>query len=120
MIETLKYIGSDALQRQLRELFHLRDSGLDQAFIDALFISQESQAEIVSYVQPSVLSKSTCPLYRGTLFTPTGFSMENPMYDFYDLREDDGCHGNGDNRFIPSQKTGEIEGIARSFTCETR
>ncbi|XP_074590415.1 RING-H2 finger protein ATL46-like [Curcuma longa] len=28
--------GSDALQRQLRQLFHLHDSGLDQAYIDAL------------------------------------------------------------------------------------
>ncbi|KAF8378314.1 hypothetical protein HHK36_029653 [Tetracentron sinense] len=28
--------GSDALQRQLQQLFHLHDSGLDQAFIDAL------------------------------------------------------------------------------------
>lgn len=28
--------NSDALQRQLQQLFHLHDSGLDQAFIDAL------------------------------------------------------------------------------------
>ncbi|KAH7688787.1 Zinc finger RING/FYVE/PHD-type protein [Dioscorea alata] len=28
--------ASDALQRQLQQLFHLHDSGLDQAFIDAL------------------------------------------------------------------------------------
>jgi Ring finger domain len=28
--------GSEALQRQLQQLFHLHDSGLDQAFIDAL------------------------------------------------------------------------------------
>ncbi|KAG6525143.1 hypothetical protein ZIOFF_015095 [Zingiber officinale] len=28
--------GSDALQRQLRQLFHLHDSGLDQTYIDAL------------------------------------------------------------------------------------
>lgn len=28
--------GSDAFQRQLQQLFHLHDSGLDQAFIDAL------------------------------------------------------------------------------------
>ncbi|THU51975.1 hypothetical protein C4D60_Mb06t36740 [Musa balbisiana] len=28
--------GSGSLQRQLRQLFHLHDSGLDQAFIDAL------------------------------------------------------------------------------------
>jgi hypothetical protein len=36
--------------------------------------------------------------------------MENPMFDFDDLREDDECPGDGDNVFIPSQKTGEIEG----------
>ena len=28
--------SSDALQRQLQQLFHLHDSGLDQTFIDAL------------------------------------------------------------------------------------
>ncbi|XVF16462.1 hypothetical protein REPUB_Repub10bG0032800 [Reevesia pubescens] len=31
---------SDALQRQLQQLFHLHDSGLDQAFIDALPVFQ--------------------------------------------------------------------------------
>ncbi|KAB2011567.1 hypothetical protein ES319_D09G029500v1 [Gossypium barbadense] len=55
---------SDALQRQLQQLFHLHDSG-------------------------------------GTLFTP-GFSMENPMFEFDEIREDEGLHG---------QKTMEIEEI---------
>ncbi|KAF3553622.1 hypothetical protein F2Q69_00016160 [Brassica cretica] len=33
-------------------------------------------------------SNSTCPLCRGTLFSP-GFSMENPMFDFDDIREEE-------------------------------
>ncbi|KAI5604831.1 hypothetical protein BDE02_01G313100 [Populus trichocarpa] len=133
--------GSDALQRQLQQLFHLHDSGLDQAFIDALPVFQYkeivgpkepfdcpvclcefsekdklrllpmcSHAFHINCIDTWLLSNSTCPLCRGTLFNTAGFSMENPMFDFDDLREDDECTGDGDNVFIPSQKTGEIEG----------
>ncbi|KAL3612058.1 hypothetical protein D5086_003078 [Populus alba] len=132
--------GSDALQRQLQQLFHLHDSGLDQAFIDALPVFQFkeivgpkepfdcpvclcefsekdklrllpmcSHAFHINCIDTWLLSNSTCPLCRGTLFNTAGFSMENPMFDFDDLREDDECPGDGDNVFIPSQKTGEIE-----------
>ncbi|KAK7266146.1 hypothetical protein RIF29_18786 [Crotalaria pallida] len=118
---------SDALQRQLQQLFHLHDSGLDQAFIDALpvfhykeivgpkepfdcavclcefsdkdklrLLPMCSHAFHISCIDTWLLSNSTCPLCRGTLLTP-GFSIENPMFDFDDLREDD--EGNVENGF---------------------
>ncbi|CAN7136282.1 RING-H2 finger protein ATL46 [Brassica rapa] len=111
---------SDALQRQLQQLFHLNDSGLDQAFIDALPVfhykelvgaSKEpfdcavclceftekdklrllptcSHAFHLNCIDTWLQSNSTCPLCRGTLFSP-GFSMENPMFDFDDIREEE-------------------------------
>ncbi|CAA7055292.1 unnamed protein product [Microthlaspi erraticum] len=114
---------SDALQRQLQQLFHLNDSGLDQAFIDALPVfhykelvggaSKEpfdcavclceftekdklrllptcSHAFHLNCIDTWLQSNSTCPLCRGTLFSP-GFSMENPMFDFDDIREEEEC-----------------------------
>lgn len=133
--------SSDALQRQLQQLFHLHDSGLDQAFIDALPVFQYE--EIVGLKEPFdcavclcefshkdklrllpmcshafhidcidtwLLSNSTCPLCRGTLFTP-GYSIENPMFDFDDLRQEEGRAGYGENGFTSSQKTVEIEEV---------
>uniref|UniRef100_A0A5B6ZLD0 RING-type E3 ubiquitin transferase n=1 Tax=Davidia involucrata TaxID=16924 RepID=A0A5B6ZLD0_DAVIN len=116
---------SDAFQRQLRQLFHLHDSGLDQAYIDALplfhyrevmglkepfdcavclceFSEQDnlrllplcSHAFHIDCIDTWLLSNSTCPLCRGTLFSP-GFSIENPVFDFDDSREEDGFSGNG-------------------------
>lgn len=133
--------GSDALQRQLQQLFHLHDSGLDQAFIDALPVFQYkeivglkepfdcavclcefsekdklrllpmcSHAFHINCIDTWLLSNSTCPLCRGTLFTP-GFSIENPMFDFDDFREEDGGHVCGENGLTTSQKTAEIEEI---------
>ncbi|KAK9012519.1 hypothetical protein V6N11_040564 [Hibiscus sabdariffa] len=132
---------SDALQRQLQQLFHLHDSGLDQAFIDALpvfhykeivgpkepfdcavclcefsekdklrLLPMCSHAFHINCIDTWLLSNSTCPLCRGTLFAP-GFSMENPAFDFDDMREDEGCAGNGENGYTPSQKTVEMEEI---------
>lgn len=129
---------SDALERQLQQLFHLHDSGLDQAFIDALpvFMYKEvvgskepfdcavclceftdkdklrllptcSHAFHISCIDTWLLSNSTCPLCRGTLFSP-GFSMENPMFDFDDPSYD-GCHGNRRYALSSNQKTIEIE-----------
>ncbi|KAF7802853.1 RING-H2 finger protein ATL46-like [Senna tora] len=130
---------SDALQRQLQQLFHLHDSGLDQAFIDALPVFQYkeivglkepfdcavclceftekdklrllptcSHAFHISCIDTWLLSNSTCPLCRGTLFAP-GFSFENPMFDVDDVREN-GCPYNEENGFsITRQKTVEIE-----------
>ncbi|GLT33288.1 hypothetical protein SLA2020_078900 [Shorea laevis] len=133
--------SSDALQRQLQQLFHLHDSGLDQAFIDALPVFQYreivglkepfdcavclcefsekdklrllpmcSHAFHINCIDTWLLSNSTCPLCRGALFTP-GFSMENPIFDFDDVREDNGCSGNGEIGFIPGQKAVEMEEI---------
>uniref|UniRef100_A0A2P2J6C9 RING-type E3 ubiquitin transferase n=1 Tax=Rhizophora mucronata TaxID=61149 RepID=A0A2P2J6C9_RHIMU len=130
--------GSDALQRQLQQLFHLHDSGLDQAFIDALpvFLYKEimglkepfdcavclcefsekdklrllpmcSHAFHINCIDTWLLSNSTCPLCRGTLFNPD-FSVENPIFDFDDLREDDGCPGNGESGLTSTQKREEI------------
>ncbi|KAL8199456.1 hypothetical protein R6Q57_013024 [Mikania cordata] len=110
---------SDALQRQLQQLFHLHDSGLDQTFIDALpvFMYKEvvganepfdcavclcefsesdnlrllpicSHAFHINCIDTWLLSNSTCPLCRNTLFDP-GFSIDNPIFDFDDPREAD-------------------------------
>ncbi|KVH97803.1 RING-H2 finger protein ATL47-like [Cynara cardunculus var. scolymus] len=116
----------DAYERQLQQLFNLHDSGLDQAFIDALpvfsykelmglkepfdcavclceFTNQDnlrllplcSHAFHMHCIDTWLLSNSTCPLCRGTLFTP-GFSVENPVFEFDDSREE-GEEGDGDD-----------------------
>ncbi|CAL9133615.1 unnamed protein product [Musa textilis] len=100
--------GSDALQRQLQQLFHLHDSGVDQALIDALPVflykdvvgSKEpldcavclcefdGEAELrllpvcghafhLSCIDTWLLSNSTCPLCRGSLFLE-GMAVEDP------------------------------------------
>lgn len=129
--------SSEALQRQLQQLFHQHDSGLDQAFIDALpvFVYKEvvgptkepfdcavclcefsekdklrllptcSHAFHINCIDTWLLTNSTCPLCRGTLFDPgflTGF-------DFDDSIEEDGCAGNRDHVLSAAQKTIEIE-----------
>ncbi|CAI9780634.1 unnamed protein product [Fraxinus pennsylvanica] len=134
--------GSDALQRQLQQLFNLHDSGLDQAFIDALPVfmykeiegSQEpfdcavclcefsekdqlrllpmcSHAFHINCIDTWLLSNSTCPLCRGTLFNP-GFSTANPIFDYDDFREEDGYPTNVENRNSFAEKTAEIEEVA--------
>ena len=117
--------SSSAFQRQLQQLFHLHDSGLDQAFIDALpvFLYKEimglkepfdcavclcefseqdklrllplcSHAFHIDCIDTWLLSNSTCPLCRGTLYT-SEFPFENPVFDFEDPREEDyGSSGN--------------------------
>ncbi|KAL6287995.1 hypothetical protein ACE6H2_012385 [Prunus campanulata] len=132
---------SDALQRQLQQLFHLHDSGLDQAFIDALPVFQYrdivglkepfdcsvclcefsekdklrllptcSHAFHINCIDTWLLSNSTCPLCRGTLFNPD-YSVQNPIFDFDEYREEEGYPGNGENRFATRQKTMDIEEI---------
>ncbi|KAK8955032.1 RING-H2 finger protein ATL46 [Platanthera zijinensis] len=132
---------SDALQRQLQQLFHLHDSGLDQAFIDALpvFLYREivgakepfdcavclcefsdddklrllpicGHAFHLHCIDTWLLSNSTCPLCRGALFVQ-GLAIENPMFDFDDLREDDECS----NREDKAAESEEISTEKRVF-----
>ncbi|KAF9626302.1 hypothetical protein IFM89_032151 [Coptis chinensis] len=135
--------GSDALQRQLQQLFHLHDSGLDQAFIDALpvFLYKEvmglkepfdcavclcefseqdklrllplcGHAFHINCIDTWLLSNSTCPLCRGTLFTP-GLAIENPVFDVDLQREEDGrvVQGDCENGFSSSEKQVEVEEV---------
>ncbi|XP_049385304.1 RING-H2 finger protein ATL46-like [Solanum stenotomum] len=133
--------SSEALQRQLQQLFHQHESGLDQAFIDALpvFVYKEvvvgptkepfdcavclcefsekdklrllptcSHAFHINCIDTWLLTNSTCPLCRGTLFDPgflTGFDFDSPI-------EEDGCAGNRDHVLSAAQKTIEIEEVA--------
>ncbi|WCJ21682.1 RING/U-box superfamily protein [Euphorbia peplus] len=128
--------GSDAFQRQLQQLFHLHDSGLDQAFIDALpvFLYKEisgpglkepfdcpvclceftekdklrllpacSHAFHIDCIDTWLLSNSTCPLCRGTLYTP-GLPFENPVFEFeFESRnedDDDGFTSNSSQKVL--------------------
>lgn len=130
--------GSEVYQRQLQQLFHLHDSGLDQAFIDALpvFLYKEikarepfdcpvclcefsekdqlrllpmcSHAFHIDCIDTWLLSNSTCPLCRGTLYTP-GIAIENPVFDFDDLREEDGSLGNEGSGVLTGQKSADNE-----------
>ncbi|KAE8688311.1 RING-H2 finger protein ATL47 [Hibiscus syriacus] len=110
--------GTDAYQRQLQQLFHLHDSGLDQSFIDALpvflykeitglkepfdcavclceFLEEDklrllplcSHAFHIDCIDTWLMSNSTCPLCRGTIFTPE-LPIENPVFDFEYPREE--------------------------------
>ncbi|BAT99554.1 hypothetical protein VIGAN_10100600 [Vigna angularis var. angularis] len=116
---------SDAYQRQLQQLFHLHDSGLDQAFIDALpvffykeiiglkepfdcavclceFLEQDklrllpmcNHAFHIECIDTWLLSNSTCPLCRGTLYS-LGFAFENSAFDFESQLEEDEVSGSG-------------------------
>ncbi|KAI3722311.1 hypothetical protein L2E82_33344 [Cichorium intybus] len=127
---------SDTVQRQLQQLFHLHDSGLDQAFIDALpvFMYKEvigakessydcavclsefcemdklrllptcSHAFHMNCIDTWLLSNSTCPLCRNTLYNP-GISIDNPIFEFDEMREAD------ESGVVSSQKTIEPEHI---------
>ncbi|CAL9109271.1 unnamed protein product [Musa acuminata var. zebrina] len=112
--------GSDALQRQLQQLFHLHDSGVDQALIDALPVflykdvvgSKEplecavclcefdgedelrllpvcGHAFHLSCIDTWLLSNSTCPLCRGSLF-PQGMAVEDPVFLYLGDSTDEG------------------------------
>ncbi|KAG2318745.1 hypothetical protein Bca4012_055064 [Brassica carinata] len=108
--------GSDTYRRQLRQLFHLHDSGLDQALIDALPVflyrdirgSKEpfdcavclcefseddklrllpvcSHAFHIDCIDTWLLSNSTCPLCRGTLYPP---GHQDFSFEFFAAGED--------------------------------
>ncbi|ESQ34395.1 hypothetical protein EUTSA_v10007961mg [Eutrema salsugineum] len=107
-----EFSDSETYQRQLQQLFHLHDSGLDQALIDALpvFLYKEikgskepfdcavclcefseddklrllpicSHAFHIDCIDTWLLSNSTCPLCRGTLY-PIGHQFDNPDFNF--------------------------------------
>ncbi|KAK4780804.1 hypothetical protein SAY87_016910 [Trapa incisa] len=134
--------GSEAFQRQLQQLFHLHDSGLDQAFIDALpvFLYKEimglkepfdcavclcefsdkdklrllplcSHAFHIDCIDSWLLSNSTCPLCRGSLYS-NSFAFENPIVDLGDWDEGEDAvgvsmNGVGGNGLSSIQKPGE-------------
>ncbi|XP_050373146.1 RING-H2 finger protein ATL46 [Argentina anserina] len=138
--------GSGVLQRQLQQLFHLHDSGLDQAFIDALpvFLYKDlkglnepfdcpvclcefaekdqlrllplcSHAFHIDCIDTWLLSNSTCPLCRGTLYAQ-GISIENPVFDFDDSREEEGFSNGGNGSLISGHKSAENEIEKRVFS----
>ncbi|MBA0755710.1 hypothetical protein Gogos_000044 [Gossypium gossypioides] len=138
--------GSDAFQRQLQQLFHLHDSGLDQAFIDALpvflykeimglkepfdcavclceFLEQDklrllpmcSHAFHIGCIDTWLMSNSTCPLCRGTLFTP-GLPIENPVFDLEYPREENMLSSNGGSGVPLGPKPAESDIGKRVFS----
>ncbi|XP_004509846.1 RING-H2 finger protein ATL46-like [Cicer arietinum] len=140
---------SDPYQRQLQQLFNLHDSGLDQAFIDALplflykeiiglkepfdcavclcqFTEQDmlrllplcNHAFHVDCIDTWLLSNSTCPLCRGSLYEH-GFAFENPVfYDFESLREETGvsCSVVGDAGSVNKHAENHIMSGKRVFS----
>ncbi|KAJ0986621.1 hypothetical protein J5N97_004977 [Dioscorea zingiberensis] len=111
--------ASDALQRQLQQLFHLHDSGLDQAFIDALPVFL--YREVVGPKEPFDCAVCLCefagddhlrllPLCGHAFHLSCidtwllsnstcplcrgalfvqGLAFENPVFDFEDQREEE-------------------------------
>ncbi|KAM0002343.1 putative transcription factor C2H2 family [Helianthus debilis subsp. tardiflorus] len=124
---------SDTLQRQLQQLFHIQDSGLDQAFIDSLpvFMYKEIVGAKESFDCAVCLSEF-CESDRLRLL-PTcshafhihcidtwlqsnstcplcrnalfnaDFSLDNPIFEFDDMREPD------ENGLVDGQKKVEHE-----------
>ncbi|CAL9216104.1 unnamed protein product [Arabidopsis halleri] len=136
-----EFSDSDTYQRQLQQLFHLHDSGLDQALIDALpvFLYKEikgtkepfdcavclcefsehdklrllpncSHAFHIDCIDTWLLSNSTCPLCRGTLFS-LGHQFEYPDFNFGFFAGDD-----GGVRVSPVQKPADNEIGKRVFS----
>ncbi|KAK6155173.1 hypothetical protein DH2020_009421 [Rehmannia glutinosa] len=115
----LEASSPDALQRQLQQLFHLHDSGLDQAFIDALPVF--SFKEVVGPKEPFDCAVCLCefsetdqlrllPICSHAFHINCidtwllsnsscplcrgalfnpGFSIENPIFDCDDFRDED-------------------------------
>lgn len=125
--------GSDAFQRQLQQLFHLHDSGLDQAFIDALPVFMYK--EIMGLKEPFDCAVCLCefseqdklrllPLCSHAFHIDCidtwllsnstcplcrgalyvpGIQIDNPMFGFDDSREDEDLGG-----FPFGQKSGQV------------
>ncbi|KAL6518852.1 hypothetical protein OROHE_017605 [Orobanche hederae] len=142
--------SSDTLQRQLQQLFHLHDSGLDQAFIDALPVF--SYKEVVGPKEPFDCAVCLCEfsetdqlrllpmcshafhidcINTWLLSNSTcplcrgalfnpGFSSENPIFDYNDFREGDGHPSRGENQFSIARKRVEIEEVVRKGVFHVR
>ncbi|CAA7036077.1 unnamed protein product [Microthlaspi erraticum] len=135
-----EFSDSETYQRQLQQLFHLHDSGLDQALIDALpvFLYKEikgskepfdcavclcefseddklrllpicSHAFHIDCIDTWLLSNSTCPLCRGTLY-PLGHQFDNPDFNFGFFAAAAGEDG---ARVSPVQKQAESNDIGK-------
>ncbi|XP_073154705.1 RING-H2 finger protein ATL46-like isoform X2 [Henckelia pumila] len=134
---------SDALQRQLQQLFNLHESGLDQAFIDALPVF--SYKEIVGQKEPLDCAVCLCEfsetdhlrllpvcshafhiscidtwlLSNSTcplcrgILFDPDFTIENPIFDFNDFSGEDGFSGYGEHRSNTAFKRLEIEEVAQ-------
>jgi hypothetical protein len=131
--------GSDAFQRQLQQLFHLHDSGLDQAFIDALPVFLYK--EIVGLKEPFDCAVCLCEFseqdklrllpmcshafHIGCIDTwllsnstcplcrgnlyTPGLDIENPVFYFEDGREEDGISSIGGSGILSGKKPSENE-----------
>ncbi|KAK1293566.1 RING-H2 finger protein ATL46 [Acorus calamus] len=120
---------SDALQRQLQQLFHLHDSGLDQAFIDALPVFH--YREIIGSKEPFDCAVCLCEfsdedklrllplcghafhldcidtwlLSNSTcplcrgMLIVPGHAIENPVFDFEDTGEENCFTGDVEGGF---------------------
>ncbi|XP_017632159.1 RING-H2 finger protein ATL47 isoform X2 [Gossypium arboreum] len=108
--------GSDAFQRQLQQLFHLHDSGLDQAFIDALPVFLYK--EIMGLKEPFDCAVCLCEFLeqdKGTLFTP-GLPIENPIFDLEYPREENMLSSNGGSGVSLGPKPAESDIGKRVFS----
>ncbi|KAK8310581.1 hypothetical protein V6Z11_D02G193700 [Gossypium hirsutum] len=108
--------GSDAFQRQLQQLFHLHDSGLDQAFIDALPVFLYK--EIMGLKEPFDCAVCLCEFLeqdKGTLFTP-GLPIENPAFDLEYPREENMLSSNGGSGVSLGPKPSESDIGKRVFS----
>jgi len=131
--------GSDAFQRQLQQLFHLHDSGLDQAFIDGLPVFLYK--EIVGLKEPFDCAVCLCEFseqdklrllpmcshafHIGCIDTwllsnstcplcrgnlyTPGLDIENPVFYFEDGREEDGISSIGGSGILSGKKPSENE-----------
>ncbi|KAJ4711142.1 RING-H2 finger protein [Melia azedarach] len=142
--------GSDAFQRQLQQLFHLHDSGLDQAFIDALPVFLYK--EIMGLKEPFDCAVCLCEfseqdklrllpmcshafhidcidtwlLSNSTCplcrgnLYTPGVGFENPVFEFEDPREEDVVSGNGGIGVSLGQKPAENEIISEKRVFSVR
>lgn len=126
--------GSDAVQRQLQQLFHLHDSGLDQAFIDSLPVFLYK--EIMGLKEPFDCAVCLCefseedklrllPLCGHAFHIDcidtwllsnstcplcrgalygSGLGIENPIFEFDYAREEDGFSGDEEAGISGGQK----------------